>query len=270
MARQRCLRRLKSPPERSSRRIQNAVVASSFSTSWTVSPRLFRTANFTSSSTTSTPTRRTSLGSRPTPMCNFISRRQARPGSIRSSLVLDLAGAVAQRHLLHKPPTAPAAHRCLHQAYNDKAEPFVWTRKRSVNAASKVAVSLRNRTSVPRASPDLKLVTQPPTQLPVAFASFASCAAGDIGDAGGVGVVGDARGDTVLRAAARCFGFCGLATCFGASTTTLGSEAVAPPEGVAVCDIAVPLRPHRSSAIDRLATARLATKSDENLTAMSS
>jgi hypothetical protein len=34
------------------------------------------------------------------------------------------------------------------------------------------------------------------------------------------------------------------------STTTLGSEVVAPPEGVAVCDIAVPLGPHSSSAID--------------------
>jgi hypothetical protein len=44
----------------------------------------------------------------------------------------------------------------------------------------------------------------------------------------------------------------------------------APPEGVAVCDIAVPLRPHRSSAIDKMARAKLATKSDENLTAMSS
>ncbi len=111
------------------------------------------------------------------------------------------------------------------------------------------------------ASPDLKLVTQPPTQLPVAFASFASCAAGDIGDADGVGVVDDVRGDRVLRATARCF---------GASTRTLGSEVVAPPEGVAVCDIAVPLRPHSSSAIDKIATARLATKSDENLIAMSS
>jgi hypothetical protein len=115
---------------------------------------------------------------------------------------------------------------------------------------------------VPRGVADLKFVTQPPTQLPVAFAS---CAAGDIGDADGVGVVGDVRGDTVLRATARCFGFCGMATCFGASTTTLGSEIVAPPEGVAVCDIAVPLRPHRSSAIDTIATARLATKSDESL-----
>jgi hypothetical protein len=42
------------------------------------------------------------------------------------------------------------------------------------------------------------------------------------------------------------------------------------PEGVAVCDIAVPLRPHRSSAIDKIATARLVTKRNENLIAMSS
>jgi transposase len=30
-------------------------------------------------------------------------------------MVLDLAGAVAQRHLLHKPQTASGTHRCLHQ-----------------------------------------------------------------------------------------------------------------------------------------------------------
>ena len=36
-------------------------------------------------------------------MCGFISRRQARHGSIRSKMVLDLAGAVAQRRVLHKP-----------------------------------------------------------------------------------------------------------------------------------------------------------------------
>jgi hypothetical protein len=118
--------------------------------------------------------------------------------------------------------------------------------------------------------PDGRLDTQPSTQLPVmAFGSFSSCAVGDIGDADDAGVVDDVRGDTVLRATARCFGFCGVA-CFGASTTTLGSEVVAPPEDVAVCDIAVPLRPHSSSAIDKMATARLATKSEEILIALSS
>jgi hypothetical protein len=30
-------------------------------------------------------------------------------------MVLDLAGAVAQRRLIHKPQTAPGAHRCLYQ-----------------------------------------------------------------------------------------------------------------------------------------------------------
>jgi hypothetical protein len=73
----------------------------------------------------------------------------------------------------------------------------------------------------------------------------------------------DVRRDTVLRATALCFG---LVTCFGASTMTLGSEAAEP---VAVCDIAVPLRPHRSS-IDKTATVGLATKGDENLMAMPS
>jgi hypothetical protein len=114
--------------------------------------------------------------------------------------------------------------------------------------------------------PDLKLVTQPSAQLPAAFAifsSFASCAAGDIGDAGGVAVVGDVREDTLLLATARGFGFCGLATCLGASTTTLGSV-VAPPGGVAVCDIAVPLiRPHSSSTIDKTATAGPATNRND-------
>jgi hypothetical protein len=50
----------------------------------------------------------------------------------------------------------------------------------------------------------------------------------------------------------------------------LGREVVASPEGVAVCDIAVPLRPHSSSVIDKIATARLEMKRDENLIAMSS
>jgi hypothetical protein len=45
---------------------------------------------------------------------------------------------------------------------------------------------------------------------------------------------------------------------------------VAPPEGVAVFAIAVPLTPHSSGAIDKIATVRLATKTDENLIALSS
>jgi hypothetical protein len=102
----------------------------------------------------------------------------------------------------------------------------------------------------------LKLVAQPPAQLPpVVFASFAT---DDLGDA----VVGDVREDTVLRETVCGFGCCGLVTCFGASTRTLGSE-VASPEGVAACNIAVPPGPHSSSTIDEIAT-------DENRMAMSS
>jgi hypothetical protein len=91
----------------------------------------------------------------------------------------------------------------------------------------------------------------------MAFGSFASSrSAGEIGDADRVEVVGDVSEDTVLRATARGFGFSGLTTCFGASTTTPGSEAVAPNEDVAVCD--------------KKATARLAANSDEAFMAMSS
>ena len=57
------------------------------------------------------------------------------------------------------------------------------------------------------------------------------------------------------------FGACGLATCFGASTVTLGSWVAEP---VAVCDIAVPLGPH-NNAVDRIATAEGAAKLDDNL-----
>jgi hypothetical protein len=91
----------------------------------------------------------------------------------------------------------------------------------------------------------------------MAFGSFASSrSAGEVGDADRVEVLGDVSEDTVLRATARGFGFSGLTICFGASTTTPGSEAVAPNEGVAVCD--------------NKATARLAANSDEAFMAMSS
>jgi hypothetical protein len=110
--------------------------------------------------------------------------------------------------------------------------------------------------------PDGRLDTQPSTQLPVmAFGSLASRCSGDSRDADGVGAVGDVREDTVLRATVCWIGLCGLATCFGASTMTSGSVVVAPPESVAVCDIAVPLS---SSGIDKAAAVGLATKSDEN------
>jgi hypothetical protein len=110
------------------------------------------------------------------------------------------------------------------------------------------------------ALPDLKLVTQPPTQLPVTLASLASLAdIGDVEDAAAVGVV---RGDTVLRAIARGSCFCGPADCFGASTTTAGSEGVTPSEVVAASE---PLRPQSSSPIEEKATARLVPERDEIL-----
>jgi hypothetical protein len=71
--------------------------------------------------------------------------------------------------------------------------------------------------------------------------------------------------DDVGRDATRS-GLCGLATCFGATTVMEGSEA---PEPVAVCDIAVPLRPH-TNAVDKMAIAEGATMLDEDLMTLSS
>src|SRR5947208_17029298 len=102
MARQRCLRRLKSPPERSSRRIQNGGAVSSSSTSWTASPRLFRTASFMSSSTISTPE-----------VWFSILQGQSLSGASFTSLKQ------LQEHI-----------DAYIDAYNEKAEPFVWAKKK--------------------------------------------------------------------------------------------------------------------------------------------
>jgi hypothetical protein len=114
------------------------------------------------------------------------------------------------------------------------------------------------------ASPDLKLVTQPPTQLPVTLASLSSLA-----DTGveGAAAVGDVRGDTVLRTIARGSRFCGLADCFGAWTTTAGSEEMPSSEVVAASE---PLRPQSSSPIAEKATARPGAERDEILITISS
>jgi len=96
------------------------------------------------------------------------------------------------------------------------------------------------------AAPDLKLVTQPPTQLPVRAASSASWAV--IGDADEVGVVGDVEGDAVVRAIACCSALRGPLTGFGALTRRVGSRVPSSFEDAAVCDIAVLLRPHSNSA----------------------
>jgi hypothetical protein len=58
-------------------------------------------------------------------------------------------------------------------------------------------------------------------------------------------------------------GLCGLATCFGASTVTVGSWEAEP---VVVCDTAGP----HSKTVDKVATAEGATKLDDNLMAISS
>jgi hypothetical protein len=99
----------------------------------------------------------------------------------------------------------------------------------------------------------------------VTLPSLASSA--DIDDVEGAAAVGDVRGDTVLRAIGRGSRFCGLADCFGASTTTAGSEAAPPSEVVAASE---PLRPQSSSPIEAKATARLVTERDEILITISS
>ena len=67
----------------------------------------------------------------------------------------------------------------------------------------------------------------------------------------------------VLRATAMCFG---VWTCVGARTLMVGSKV---PEPVAACEVAVPPMPH-DSAIDKMAAAGPATKTDEDLIATSS
>src|SRR6266705_379216 len=99
--------------------------------------------SFTSSSTTSTPTRKTNIGSRPTPTCNFISRRQVRPGSIRSRYGFRscrgsrLAAPHSQASDSFSNTSMPTSTRTT-----TKPSPSSGPRKRSVNAASKAAVSL--------------------------------------------------------------------------------------------------------------------------------
>jgi hypothetical protein len=114
----------------------------------------------------------------------------------------------------------------------------------------------------------LKLVSQPPLQLLLAFSSLASFPSIESGAADGVRAVDDGvrAADDFRRDAtvfATCFGICGLATCFGASTVMVGSG---PAEPVAVCDDAGP----HSKTVDKTATAEGATKLDDNPMTMSS
>src|SRR5256885_9321306 len=84
-----------------------------------------------------------STGSRPTPTCNFISRRQAHPGSIRSR-----SGSRSCRgsHLAAPPSQASSSFRNTSMPTSTrtttKPSPSSGPRKRSGNAVSKAAVSL--------------------------------------------------------------------------------------------------------------------------------
>ena len=86
------------------------------------------------------------------------------------------------------------------------------------------------------------------------------------GEVDRIAAAGDVRRDATVFATRTDLcglttGRYGLAARLGASTVMLGSGVA---ERVAVCDTAVPLRPH-SNAVDRIATAERAAKLDDNL-----
>src|SRR5246127_5558212 len=129
MAPQHCLRRSKSPPERSSRLIQNGGAASNFSTSWKASPRLFRTGSFTSSSTTSTPKNEHWLKAHPNVQFHFT------PTSASWLNQVEVWFSILQGQSLSVTSFTSLKQLQEHidayvNAYNDKAEPFVWTKKK--------------------------------------------------------------------------------------------------------------------------------------------
>ena len=104
---------------------------SSSSASWTASPRLFRTATFTSSSTISTPIRRTSTGSRPTPNVKF----HFMPTSASWLNQVEVWFSILQGQSLSGASFTSLKQLQEHidayiNAYNEKAEPFVWTKKK--------------------------------------------------------------------------------------------------------------------------------------------
>jgi hypothetical protein len=109
----------------------------------------------------------------------------------------------------------------------------------------------------------LKLVWQPPLQLLAALSSLAILPCTEFGSTDGVCAVDDPV-DNLWRdppVFARCFGADGLATCFGASTVTVGSEGAG---AVAVCAVAGP----HSKIVDTTATTEGATTLDDNLMTM--
>ena len=101
-----------------------------------------RARSFTSSSTTSTPTRRTSPGSSAIPMCVSTSRRPAPLAQPGRDLVLDLAGQVACRRFLHlDQATARNISMTSSRPTTTTQSHSNGPRQRSINAASKAAVS---------------------------------------------------------------------------------------------------------------------------------
>jgi hypothetical protein len=116
---------------------------------------------------------------------------------------------------------------------------------------------------------DGRLDAQPPSQLLTLLSILRSFSNTVSSPAVAGRSVRDVPRDTVrvtaLRVPAR---FCGLATGFGAWIVMLGRTVASEPG--AVRDIALPLRPNVSSANDEMATARLETKRDESLIAISS
>jgi hypothetical protein len=71
------------------------------------------------------------LGSRPTPTCNFISRRQVRPGSIRSRYGFSILQGQSLSGTSFTSLKQLQDHIDAYvNAYNDKAQPFVWTKKK--------------------------------------------------------------------------------------------------------------------------------------------
>src|SRR6266702_4775274 len=131
MARRHCLRRSKSPPERSSRLIQNGGAASSFSTSWTASPRLFRTGSFTSSSTNLNTHKKNQHWLKAHPNVQF----HFTPTSASWLNQVEVWFSILQGQSLSGTSFTSLKQLQEHinayiNAYNDKAEPFVWTKKK--------------------------------------------------------------------------------------------------------------------------------------------
>ena len=103
----------------------------------------FPNRSFTSSSITSTPTRRTRIGSRHIPMSNFISPRPARPGSTRSRY-----GSPSCRDSRSAALPSPLSNSLssismpTSKHTTSELSPSSGPRKKSDNAASRTAVSL--------------------------------------------------------------------------------------------------------------------------------